>query len=213
MDLRLHLQTLAAAVMLGIGAGLVIFSGWGAASFDALLVSLQDSVLGDGVSIGLISAGVAILNFVVAYFLGFKFTLHVPIAILGTTLGLEVVFALGVENPSFIEASVLFISSYIFKVLSLAVLQHSRVGGGPVEAVILGVVNKFGQTELKTRLMYEATVLVIVFALSGPIGWGTFVATFIMPFSIAHTQKALVGSRVLVFGVRPQRRIRPVRAS
>lgn len=187
-------------IILTLGIALTIQSALGTSPFDALLVGLYRTF---GLTIGsweiVVGTSMLLLNAVaekkqpeyVAFLTSFL-----------TGVGIDTWLFLiqnHVAPTAWSGQTVVLILGLLFSALGIATYLHSNIAPNPMDRSMLIVSELTGWSVSNARIAINATLVIIAFLFSGPIGIGTLanalfsgmIIAFFLPYIYAMRQKSL----------------------
>lgn len=171
--LPLRLFTLAAGLTgFGVGIGLILRAGWGAAPWDVLSVALAERT---GLSIGTVT----ILTSFLVLLLWIPLRQRPGIGTLANALwvGIAMDATLHLVPPaeSVLAALSMLLAGLLLNAVSDAVYIGAQLGPGPRDGLMTGIHHRWGLRIGPVRAVIELTVLGVGWLLGGPVGIGTVV--------------------------------------
>jgi uncharacterized membrane protein YczE len=167
------LQFLAGLVAVGAGVGMLIRADLGVASWDVLHVGLSGHV---GLSVGTVAILVGVLATALACALGERPRVGslVPLAVVGPAIDVTMLTLSPATDP--LAQAILLTGGVALMALGVGAYVASDHGAGPSDLVFLGLARR-GLPVWAARLTVDGTAVLTGWAIGGPVGLGTVVAT------------------------------------
>lgn len=159
----------------GVGIGLILRAGWGAAPWDVLAVGLAERT---GLSIGTL----IILTSFAVLLLWIPLRQRPGIGTLANAVwvgvAMDATLRLVPPAESTLAAVGLLTAGLLLNAISDAVYIGAQLGPGPRDGLMTGIHHRWGLRIGPVRAVIELTVLGIGWLLGGPVGVGTVVYAF-----------------------------------
>ncbi|USK35226.1 hypothetical protein LIT25_07970 [Bacillus sp. F19] len=174
-------------LILTLGVALIIKSGLGASSWDALAVG-ESNMFGLTVGTCIFINGIALI-FINAFLLKKKPELLAAASILliGALIDfwLLVVFKHYSPTVLFFQASSL-IAGILSMGVGVAIYLQAKFPASPMDTLMVAIHTRFGLNLRNSRIISEAFALLLAFIFQGAIGIGTFIVTLTLGFVVQY---------------------------
>ncbi|MGP1906999.1 YczE/YyaS/YitT family protein [Metabacillus sp. JX24] len=172
---------------LTLGVALIIKSGLGASSWDALAVG-ESNLFGLTVGTCIFINGI-VLIFINSFLMKKKPELLAAgsILLIGALIDFWLLVVLKHYSPAdlFFQASAL-IAGILTMGIGVAVYLQAKFPASPMDTLMVAIHTRFGLNLRNSRIISETFALLLAFAFQGAIGIGTFVVTLTLGFVVQY---------------------------
>jgi len=176
------------AFSLGTGLAWMLAAGWGVAPLDAFIAGSSEIT---GLTVGTLIIVMSILFLIGSWMLGSPPGWGTPVAFIGVGAVVDlwnlVVFDLvGWSSAEWSIALrvVLWIVGFALFAGGVVATLASDLGANPYDQIVRAVHERFGISLWLSRLLFDAVILAIAFALGGAWGAGTVALLVLMPVAM-----------------------------
>lgn len=176
------------AFSLGTGLAWMLAAGWGVAPLDAFIAGSAELT---GLTVGTLIVGVSLVFLVGSWLLGSPPGWGTPIAFVGVGLVVDAWNLLVFEFIGWAPTEWSIAMRVILWVLGFALFAGgvvgtlvSDLGANPYDQIVRAVHERFSISLWMSRLIFDAVILVIAFALGGAWGAGTVAILILMPLAM-----------------------------
>ena len=185
---KLLLTVLGIAIM-AFGCGMLIKTGYGADTSNALLTGIANYV---PFSIGNVNALATLVFIVVSFFLSRKRigpgTLIVPLVI---SFPIDLAMKVCVKAPNLFAGVLLDLLALYIVSFGAAIMIEFDLGASPFDCLSLGVSDRFHLNYIVAKYIVDAFCVVVGFLLKGEVGIGTLLCFLVMGTFISFNRKLL----------------------
>ena len=176
------------ALALGTGLAWMLAAGWGVAPLDAFIAGSSEIT---GLTVGTLIIVMSILFLIGSWMLGSPPGWGTPVAFIGVGAVVDlwnlVVFDLVGWSPaewSIALRIVLWIVGFALFAGGVVATLASDLGANPYDQIVRAVHERFGISLWLSRLLFDAVILAVAFALGGAWGAGTVALLVLMPVAM-----------------------------
>lgn len=185
---KLLLTILGIAIM-AFGCGMLIKTGYGADTSNALLTGIANYV---PFSIGNVNALATLVFIIVSFFLSRERigpgTLIVPLVI---SFPIDLAMKICVKAPNLFAGVLLDLLALYIVSFGAAIMIEFDLGASPFDCLSLGVSDRFHLNYIVAKYIVDAFCVVIGFLLKGEVGIGTLLCFLVMGTFISFNRKLL----------------------
>ena len=185
---KLLLTILGIAIM-AFGCGMLIKTGYGADTSNALLTGIANYV---PFSIGNVNALATLVFIVVSFFLSRERigpgTLIVPLVI---SFPIDLAMKVCVKAPNLFAGVLLDLLALYIVSFGAAIMIEFDLGASPFDCLSLGVSDRFHLNYIVAKYIVDAFCVVVGFLLKGEVGIGTLLCFLVMGTFISFNRKLL----------------------
>ena len=185
---KLLLTILGIAIM-AFGCGMLIKTGYGADTSNALLTGIANYV---PFSIGNVNALATLVFIVVSFFLSRERigpgTLIVPLVI---SFPIDLAMKVCVKAPTLFAGVLLDLLALYIVSFGAAIMIEFDLGASPFDCLSLGVSDRFHLNYIVAKYIVDAFCVVVGFLLKGEVGIGTILCLLVMGTFISFNRKLL----------------------
>jgi len=176
------------ALALGSGLAWMLAAGWGVAPLDAFIAGSAEIT---GLTVGTLIIVISVLFLIGSWMLGSPPGWGTPVAFIGVGAVVDlwnlVVFDLVGWSPaewSIALRIVLWIVGFALFAGGVVATLASDLGANPYDQIVRAVHERFGISLWLSRLLFDAVILAVAFALGGAWGAGTVALLVLMPVAM-----------------------------
>lgn len=185
---KLLLTILGIAIM-AFGCGMLIKTGYGADTSNALLTGIANYV---PFSIGNVNALATLVFIIVSFFLSRERigpdTLIVPLVI---SFPIDLAMKICVKAPNLFAGVLLDLLALYIVSFGAAIMIEFDLGASPFDCLSLGVSDRFHLNYIVAKYIVDAFCVVVGFLLKGEVGIGTLLCFLVMGTFISFNRKLL----------------------
>ncbi|TDL80348.1 YczE/YyaS/YitT family protein [Peribacillus frigoritolerans] len=174
-------------LILTLGVSLIIKSGLGASSWDALAVG-ESNMFGLTVGTCIFINGIALI-FINAFLMKKKpeILAAASILLIGALIDFWLLVVLKHYSPTvlFFQASAL-IAGILSMGAGVAIYLQAKFPASPMDTLMVAIHTRFGLNLRNSRIISEAFALLLAFIFQGAIGIGTFIVTLTLGFVVQY---------------------------
>ena len=188
-DIKKLLLTVTGILIMAFGVGMLIKTGYGADTSNALLTGIANYV---SLSIGQINSLATIVFIVVSFFLSRKRiglgTVLVPLLI---SFPIDLAISICIKAPNLITGILLDLVSLYIVSFGAAITIEFELGASPFDCLSLGISDRFHLNYILAKYILDAFCVLTGFLLKGEVGIGTLLCLLVMGTFISFNRKLL----------------------
>ncbi|WP_191565866.1 YczE/YyaS/YitT family protein [Metabacillus idriensis] len=174
-------------LILTLGVSLIIKSGLGASSWDALAVG-ESNLFGLTVGTCIFINGIALI-FINAFLLKKKPEIMAAgsILIIGALIDFWLLVVLKHYSPEVLFFQLTALAAGIISMgVGVAIYLQAKFPASPMDTLMVAIHTRFGLNLRNSRIISEAFALFLAFLFQGAIGIGTFIVTLTLGFVVQY---------------------------
>ncbi|MBQ4253728.1 MAG: hypothetical protein II712_02760 [Erysipelotrichaceae bacterium] len=188
-SLKKILLMIAGVVIMAFGCGMLVKTGYGADTSNALLTGIANLT---GFSVGNTNAIATVIFIIISYFLSRKRiglgTVLVPLII---SFPIDFAIRVCIKAPDLLTGILLDLIALYIVSFGAAITIAFDLGASPFDCLSLGIADRFHLGFVKAKYLLDAFCVVTGYLLKGEVGIGTLLCLLVMGPFISFNQKLL----------------------